>query len=693
MALHDDARDDGPAGHLVGRGRELAALLSRLATSRLVSLTGLPGVGRTRLAREAAGQLRREVVWESGAGYEPEMLPGVGARLRHRCAGRRGMLLVLDDWDHLGGAGTALVASLLLDLPHLTVLVVAERPCHLRGETAVVLRPLAVPPPGCPPEEARRYEAVELLRAVLGEAAVDRDPRAAAELCRRFGGVPGTLLAAAGDAAGAGGTRDAVGAGDAGGTDGTDGTEGTEGTEGAGDAGDVVPGLGAAARSHARCSRVERVLWRRLAVFAGEFGREAVREVCGGGPLPAGQVLDILDRIAPHVLIHDPETDRYRLPPAQRAVGVGELAESGERWSTVFQHRRWALGVARQAAEWWNAGRQDEAVALALRELPELRAAMDPATAPLSPHVEAATAVDVVVHLWFLWAACGRTAEGRDLLRHALSLHQEAPPARALWLAAWLELDLGAPEAADPLLTAAWAAAVREGDEHCLGLLAHLRGSVALWQGRSDAAARDFHEAVARVGDATHFGPGPQQCRAALALALVRTDPDAALEVAQDGPGHPGGARDVWAEAWLRYVRAEALRWVGDADSAHTLARSALRTFLGYGSTVGGRCAAELLADVTAMRGEGERAAQLLGAVDALRAAAPPMSRAPYLDPVRRRAEQLLEGLLPVERRAAAYERGARLGLVRILDGDDREKSRNLEPWGVGCNTLPSWTS
>ncbi|WP_353943465.1 hypothetical protein ABII15_18645 [Streptomyces sp. HUAS MG91] len=666
------AEDAPDTGQLVGRARDLAALLSRLATARLVCLTGLPGVGRTRLAREAVGQSRREVVWESGAGYEPEMLPGVGARLRHRFAGARGPLLVLDDWDHLGGAGTALVASLLLDLPELTVLVVAERPCHLRGETVMVLRPLAGPVPG--EEDADRpSEAIELLRAVLGDAAVARDPRGAARLCRRFGGVPGPLLEAARAWAAAGGDADGVGPGER--------------------------QRAAAARSYARCSRVERLLWRRLAVFEDGFQREAAPEVCGGGPLPAAEVPAVLDRIAPHALIQDPHSGRYHLPPAQLAVAQEELELSGERWAAVLAHRRWALGVARQAAEWWTAGRQDEAAALARRELPGLRAAMDPATSPLSPRAEAATALDVVVHLWFLWTACGHTAEGRTLLRRALAEHQAPPPARALWLAARLELDLGAPERADPLLTTAWAAAVRAGDDHCLGLLAGLRGAVALWQGRAEAAAVELRTALELIGegDAPDFGPGPAQIRAALALALVRTDPEAALEAAQPGPAHPGAARDDWAEAWTRYARAEVLRWADDPASAQALARSALRTFLAYGSRIGARCAGELLADATALRGDGPLAARLLGAVDAFHESQVPHS--PYLAPVRRRAESLLDGLLPPARRAEAYAHGARTGLAGLLArenpaGPDAnpEISWRPEPWaGVG-NGSSSWT-
>ncbi|MFE6893865.1 ATP-binding protein [Streptomyces sp. NPDC057694] len=643
MAAHR-AEDASGGGQLVGRGRDLAALLSRLATARLVCLTGLPGVGRTRLALEAVGQLRREVVWESGAGYEPEMLAGVGARLRHRFAGRSGPLLVLDDWDHLGGAGTALVASLLLDLPELTVLVVAERPCHLRGETVMVLRPLDA---SVPDGADRPSEALELLRAVLGDAAVDRDPDGAARLCRRFGGVPGPLVEAARAWTAADGDADGIGPGER--------------------------QLAAAARSYARCSRVEQLLWRRLAVFEDGFRREAAPEVCGGGPLPATEVLGILDRIAPHALIQDPHSGRYHLPPAQLAVSKRELELSGERWAAVLAHRRWALGVARQAAEWWTAGRQEEAAALARRELPGLRAAMDPETSPLSPRAEAATALDVVVHLWFLWTACGHTAEGRTLLRHALALHQAPPPARALWLAAWLELDLGAPERADPLLTAAWAEAVRAGDGHCLGLLAQLRGAAALWQGRTEAAAVEFRTALELAGDTSDFGPGPAQIRAALALALVRTDPEAALETAQPGPAHPGAARDGWAEAWARYARAEVLRWEGDADSAQVLARKALRTFLAYGSPIGGRCAGELLADATALSGDGLLAARLLGAVDAFHEI--PLPRSPYLAPVRRRAEALLDGLLPPARRAEAYACGARTGLAALLAAQGETRS------------------
>ncbi|MEU4268115.1 hypothetical protein [Streptomyces sp. NPDC026092] len=149
--------------------------------------------------------------------------------------------------------------------------------------------------------------------------------------------------------------------------------------------------------------------------------------------------------------------------------------------SRVCRSRPTAAEVARRAADWWHGGRQEDARALALRELPDLTVAMDPTTAPLSPSAEADSAVEIAVSLWFLWVACGRVVEGLTRLRHAMALHPGPLPARALWLAAFLELEAGRPEDADPLLVQAWATAVRQGDDRCLGLLAHLRGSTALF--------------------------------------------------------------------------------------------------------------------------------------------------------------------------------------------------------------------
>jgi hypothetical protein len=329
--------------------------------------------------------------------------------------------------------------------------------------------------------------------------------------------------------------------------------------------------------------------------------------------------------------------------------------------------------LARQAADWWQRGRQLDARDLALRELPDLAAAMDPTTAPLSPSNEADTAVDIAVSLWFLWVACGRIAEGRARLRHALSLHAGPAPARALWLAAFLELESGRPEDADPLLVQAWAAAVRDGDDRCLALLAHLRGSTALYQGRTRAAAAEFRDALVLMEEHPEFGPTRRACWVGLALSLCRTEPEAAQEALDQADldresRRAWVGRDLFADAWAYHVRAELVAWDGDRGRAAEYARRALREHLRLGSAVGAACAAELLAQMRALDGCHDEAAHLLGAVDLLRTSVFDSSYRPaeYCVVTRARGEAALRALFDDTDLKSAYEEGARRGLFML---------------------------
>ncbi|MEU9701444.1 tetratricopeptide repeat protein [Streptomyces sp. NPDC047981] len=422
---------------------------------------------------------------------------------------------------------------------------------------------------------------------------------------------------------------------------------------------------------YAACDRAEQLLWERLSVFEGTFGPEAVREVCASGALPASEILGVLDRLAPLALLPVEGAGGepgYWMPHPMRAVGARRLTERGDRWAVVLHHRRWCVKVARRAADWWHGGRQEDARALALRELPDLTAAMDPTTAPLSPSAEADSAVEIAVSLWFLWIACGRVVEGLTRLRHAMALHPGPLPARALWLAAFLELEAGRPEDADPLLVQAWAAAVREGDDRCLGLLAHLRGSTALFQGRTEAAAAEFREALNTIGDYPEVGPSREAVWAALALALIRTDPEAAQEALDRAAGWNWTGRDLMAEAWTSYARAELHSWEGDPVRAERHAVRALRTHLRLGGVVGATCAAELVARLRILAGRPKEAAHLLGAVDLLRRSAFDDSyrAAPFCAPARRHSDSALREALPARELTRAYEEGARRGLEAL---------------------------
>ncbi|MQY13526.1 hypothetical protein SRB5_36740 [Streptomyces sp. RB5] len=625
-------------GRLRGRDREVDAVLMRLHATRLVTLTGVPGVGTTGLGREVAEQARlrdgRDVVWVSGAGDTG----GLAERLRRRFAGGREALLVLDGWDH-----PALVAELLDVSPRLRLLVVADRPLGLPGEDVLVLPPLAVPAPDAPTPDLRRLPAVALLADHPGaDAVVEAHPALAAEACRRAQGIPAALVEASAWLAGpdtAPGDLDAM------------------------EHAFTHDGRWAesAARSYGRCSEAERLLWRRLSVFHGAFDNDAVLAVCVWGALAADEVRATLARIAPFTLLPVPDAagSRRLLPAALRALGARELGRGGEYETLLLHHRRWFVGRAWQAAAWWRAGRQSQARELALAELADLRAAMDPRTAPGSATAEAGTALDVAVGLWFLWVVCGRAAEGRERLRTALDALPAPAPARALWLSAWLELDCGAPATAARLIAEATRSAARDDDAHCLGLLAHLRGAIALWSGDPAGAIPELRASLGLLDDTTPFGPGRELIRVSLALALARTDPAQAREVAR-----PDVADDPFAEAWLLRARSELLQGAGDLTAAHDAAEGAVRTHLAYGTGFGAVCAAEQLAVLEAETGRLIRAARLLGAVDGLGLAGPP---APYREPARRRCEALLTAGLPQPRREQAYASGARVGLRGLV--------------------------
>ncbi|MGI5198639.1 AfsR/SARP family transcriptional regulator [Streptomyces sp. CA-288835] len=200
----------------VGREGDIEAIRGDLATARLVTLLGPGGAGKTRLSQEAAETVRdvvRDGVWlaELAPVDDPEAVPeavltavgaretvlyGAGAetmragserhddpveRLADHC-GKRRMLLVLDNCEHVVGAAARLVEELLERCPELTVLATSREPLGVPGELLRPVEPLPEP------------YALRLL-ADRGAAArpgfrIEDDPEAAAEICRRLDGLP-----------------------------------------------------------------------------------------------------------------------------------------------------------------------------------------------------------------------------------------------------------------------------------------------------------------------------------------------------------------------------------------------------------------------------------------------------------------------------------------------------------------------
>ncbi|MFI8501506.1 ATP-binding protein [Streptomyces sp. NPDC085524] len=676
----------------IGRERELAAVAKLLAVERLVTLTGPAGIGKTRLAVRTVRSLNSsegtDVCWADLARLDPPRLPELEAELLAALAGRE-VLLVLDGCEQLRGQAGGLAGRLLAVLPGLRILATSQRRLGLREEAASAVPPLSLPAaPGAaagpvgrmPVAEIAGYAAVRLFeeRARGADpffALTERNAGAVAALCRALDGIPGALELAAGrshqyapDQA----LRRLA----------ADPLTFLAGGAGRGTRVD-------AERSHRLAPPAERLLRERLSVFAGSFDLAAAAEVCGFGVLTRESAAEVLHDLVPGLLADGTGPDRYRLPLSVRAHAARLLAHgpAGEGATAARRHHERCRVLAERAAQLWREGAQQEARALALRELPELRVAMNPLSA-----AGPAAALEIAVSLWFLWSACGLTEEGRRHVERALALHPAPRPARALWLAAWLVASLGEAAAADPLLVEAWSAAVQEGEDTCLAYLAHVRGTVALWEERYEDAAAEFLEGLELLPEQPEFGPGREALRAAHTMALAHTDPASVpVEAGPSGlpsalPGDPpsglpggpwsglpsdllggphsgpprgprAGAGDPWACAWSEFSHAMVHRHGGRPAEARAALLRTLRTLLALGDGVGQAFAVEVLAELEADRGRFAEAARLLGCVSRTRPAAAPAPR----------AERVLRARLTPEAFRSALREGARTPLHRLL--------------------------
>ena len=212
-----------PLSSFVGREREVAEIGRLLATTRLLTLTGTGGIGKTRLALQVAMELvgsYPDGVWlvELAPVVDPGLVPqavaaviGVreqpGRPLLQTLADAlrdRHLLLVLDNCEHLVGACAELVDALLRACPELWVLATSREPLRVSAETTWRVPPLSVPAPldGRAIDETARSEAgrlfVERARAVRPEFALTAQTAGAvADVCRRLDGVPLALELAA----------------------------------------------------------------------------------------------------------------------------------------------------------------------------------------------------------------------------------------------------------------------------------------------------------------------------------------------------------------------------------------------------------------------------------------------------------------------------------------------------------------
>jgi predicted ATPase len=332
----------------IGRDTELARVAKALDEARVVTLTGVGGVGKTRLAvRAAAEELPRfrEGAWlvELAPVRDPEAVPGAVAAV-FRLVERSGLttlevltdfmqskelVLVLDNCEHLLDPVAELVETLERACPGVVVLATSREGLALEGERVVPVPALSAPATGDDAATVADSEAVRLFvdRAVWVDpdfALSDGNYPAVAQICRRLDGLPLAIELAAARVSAmtpaelarrldrrfdtlAGGRRRAV---------------------------QRHQTLRAAIDwSYQLCSSGERRLLSRLAVFAGGCSGEAAEEVCGMDPLSGSEVFELLTGLVAKSLVlaqRSGLTTRYRLLETIREYGEDRLADHGE---------------------------------------------------------------------------------------------------------------------------------------------------------------------------------------------------------------------------------------------------------------------------------------------------------------------------------------------------------------------------
>ncbi|MEW2524315.1 NB-ARC domain-containing protein [Streptomyces sp. NPDC047071] len=622
----EDPRRGGDTA-LVGRRSELAEVAGRLARHRLVTVSGVGGVGKTRLARGAAAELRPRYpdgVWwvelsplEDGAmlAYAiAEALPLFVQSTRSMfevvaeyLAGRE-LLLVLDTCEHVVHECADAVASLLTVAPGLRVLATSRRPLGLPVEDVVALGPL-------PEADALALLARRAGDAAPGRVTVGAASAEAAALCRRLEGLPLAIELAAAR------LREMSAA--------ELNRRLEDRFEVLGESHQPVyaadPPWHQALRtavgwSHQLCTPAQRLVWARLSVFCGTFDEEAARRVCADDRLPVEDVPGLLTALVQSSIVEwvpEGAVSRYRMLDTIREFGACWLRGLGEEHAVRRRHLDHCLDLARAADAAWFGPDQVDWYRRTHAEHANFRAALDFCLAEGDGH----GALGLSGALWFVWFACGFTTEGRHYLDRALAM--EASPehlrGKALWARCLVAMCQGDRETAHRCATAFREATAGRDDETVPQAVSYLSGIVFSMSGRHAQALETFAPAPRARPAPGHYDSAWGLIRSARAFSHVFLGQfDRAAAVAAELCGESARHGELWLRAYGDYMLALAELFRGRADAAATHARAAMRGKRLFHDGLGTALCVDLLASAAVASGDAGRAARLLGSADRL---------------------------------------------------------------------------
>jgi non-specific serine/threonine protein kinase len=696
----------------VGRRRELADARHALSKSRLVTLTGVGGVGKTRVAERVARDRRRAYphgVWlvELGELPDPALLTqtiltelgvrgqpsGDALQVLIDSLSSRQLLLVLDNCEHLLDEVAGLSTALLRSCPDLQILATSREPLHVVGEAVLPVPPMAAPAPDRSGGVAglSRYDSVALFTERAAAAVPDfglteDNYRAVAALCYRLDGLPLTIELAAGRLRSLSPAQILSRLDDryallTGGERGRPGRQQT---------------LRASIEwSYHLCTPAEQRLWARLCVFAGSFELDAVEGVCSGGDIPDAEMVDLVSGLVDKSIVvrHDRgAVVQYRLLESIREFGLERLSEAGEGPALRLRHLQWYAALVRTAKAEWISPRQVYWLARLTTEGANLRSALDFC---LNEHGDINAVMEILVGLPLgVWLAHGKLGEARHWLDEALARSSDFTVlrVRALLRNAILAMVGGEVAAGRQLLDEARGLIPQVSDPMVLAQLHHVASYPARFAG-------DLPRAVSELEQA-------------LAISKGRTDLDCYLDILNSlgFVASMAGQHERSAACHEEIIqlatplgeslhRANALMalgldaWrMGDPVRAVELQRSGLEIKLGLDDQLGTAVGLEALAWGVGALGQHKRAAHLLGTAEVLwdSAGNSLATLLPDLVCDHDKSVAAARSALGEQGYAAAFRRGRQMRLAQVLDQAEhtRRSTRSGQADADGAGSL-----
>ena len=621
----------------IGRRHELREVKRLLTTTRLLTLTGSGGVGKTRLAVRAAAEVARgfrDGAWFVSLGpiqdpllVSQAVFTALGAQdqsagwslsaLTDYLAGKR-LLLILDNCEHLLDACAVLASTLLKICPELQLLSTSRQPLGVVGEVRMPVPPMSLPREGDqePVERLMHSEAVWLLSeraaAVLPGFAVNPENAAAVQqLTRRLDGIPLALELAAVrlgalslDQLNQGLERELSILG-----------SGTRGAEARQQTLEATIGW-----SYSLLDDVERLLWARLSVFAGGFDAEAAIEVCSDERVPTERLVVLLGALVEKSIVKrdlsSGNAPRYWLLETIRQYGRQRLREINEESSTQERHLKWIAGLATSVGAFDN--RQVELFKRMDLERVNLWAALEFC---LREPAAAARGAELAQHLMAYWTCRGPFGDLRRVLTSLAERAAEdsAPRAHFLRAAAVMANSQNDFEASASLSRESLRIATQLKDSQAMALsLAWL----AIPLGISGKIADALEAAQSAVSMARLLQSRPIELVAATAqcnILAASGQPDEAIALGEEALTITQECGELWARGYLLMATSQAYWLQGNRQLAEAEAREGAACKHAIDDRAGLQALFETLASMAAERGAHERAAMLLGCAERVR--------------------------------------------------------------------------